>query len=161
MNGLVVFPTFFSLSLNFATGVDLSHSQLQVLFLLTIQNFSIFICKEHNQSDFGIDHLVMSMCRVISCVLEEGICYDQCVCQLLPCFILYSKAKLACYSPHMVTSYFCIPITYDENDISFWCQFKKILQVFIKPVNYSFFSISLWDMDLGYSDVEWFALVMN
>ena len=28
-------------------------------------------CKEYNQSDFGID-LVMSMCRVISCVIEKG-----------------------------------------------------------------------------------------
>ena len=44
---------------------DLSHSQLPVLFLLTVYSFSIFGCKEHNQSDFGIDHLVMSMCRVL------------------------------------------------------------------------------------------------
>ena len=31
------------------------------------------------QSDFGIDHLVMSMCRVISRVVGRGFCYDQCV----------------------------------------------------------------------------------
>ena len=35
-------------------------------------------------------------------LLEEGVCYDQCillakVCYPLPCFILYSKAKLASY----------------------------------------------------------------
>ena len=47
----------------------MSHSQLPVLFLLTIESFSIFGCKEYNQSDFGIDHLVMSMCRVVSCVV--------------------------------------------------------------------------------------------
>ena len=29
-------------------------------------------CKEYNQSDFGIDYLVMSMCRVISCVVGRG-----------------------------------------------------------------------------------------
>ena len=28
-------------------------------------------CKEHNQSDFSSDHLVMSMCRVISWVIER------------------------------------------------------------------------------------------
>jgi len=28
--------------------------------------------KEYNQSDFGIYHLVMSMCRVISCVVGRG-----------------------------------------------------------------------------------------
>ena len=37
LNNLVVFPTFFNLSLNLAVGVhDLSHSQLLVLFLLTV-----------------------------------------------------------------------------------------------------------------------------
>jgi len=29
------------------------------LFLLTVESFSIFGCKDYNQSDFGIDHLVM------------------------------------------------------------------------------------------------------
>ena len=47
------------------------------MFLLTVYSFSIFGCKEYNQSDFGVDHLVMSMCRVFSVLLEEGVCYDQ------------------------------------------------------------------------------------
>ena len=29
-------------------------------------NVSIFGCKEYNQSDFGVDYLVMSMCRVMA-----------------------------------------------------------------------------------------------
>ena len=33
--------------------------------------------KEYNQSDFGIDHLVLSVCRIVSCVVEENVCYDQ------------------------------------------------------------------------------------
>ena len=38
------------------------------------------VCKEYNQSDFGVDHLVMSMCVESSLVLlEEGVCYDRCV----------------------------------------------------------------------------------
>ena len=36
------------------------HSQLPSLFLLIVQSFSILGCREYNQSDFGIDHLVMS-----------------------------------------------------------------------------------------------------
>ena len=32
----------------------------------------IFGCKEYNQSDFSVDHLVMSMCRVFSCVVGRG-----------------------------------------------------------------------------------------
>ena len=49
----------------------MSHSQLPVLFLLTVQSFSIFCCKEYNQFDVGIGDLVMPMCRVFSCVLNR------------------------------------------------------------------------------------------
>ena len=47
-------------------------------------------------------------------LLEEGICCGQWVllanlCWPLPCFILYSKAKFACYSWYLLTSYLCIP----------------------------------------------------
>jgi len=41
-------------------------------FLLTDFSFSIFGYKECDQSEFGIDHLVMSMCKVISYVVEKG-----------------------------------------------------------------------------------------
>ena len=43
--------------------------------------FSIFGCKEYNQSHFGVDHLVMSMCRVFSCVIGRG-CLLWPVCSL-------------------------------------------------------------------------------
>ena len=33
---------------------------------------SPFGCKEYNQSGFGVDHLVISMCRVFSCVIGRG-----------------------------------------------------------------------------------------
>ena len=57
-------------------------------------------------------------------LLEEGVCYNQCIllAQLyypLPCFILYSKAKFACSSWYFLTSYFCIPVPYNEKDIFF------------------------------------------
>ena len=57
-------------------------------------------------------------------LLEECVCYDQCVllaklCYPLPCFTLYSKAKLACYSRYLSTSYFSILIPSDEKDIFF------------------------------------------
>ena len=37
--------------------------------------------------------------------------------------ILYSKAKFACYSRCFLTSYFCIPVQYNEKDI-FFCVCK-------------------------------------
>ena len=54
-------------------------------------------------------------------LLEEGIYYDQCILLAklsypLPCFILYSKAKFASYSRCFLTSYFCIPVPYNEED---------------------------------------------
>ena len=39
----------------------------------------------------------------------------------LPCFIVYSKAKFACYSRCFLTSYFCIPVPYNEKDIFLGC----------------------------------------
>ena len=55
-------------------------------------------------------------------LLEEGVCYDQHVLLAklywpLPCFILYSKAKFACYSRCFLTSYFCILVRYNAKDI--------------------------------------------
>ena len=76
-------------------------------------------------------------------LLEEGVCYDQCILlarlyEPLPSFILYSKAKFAAVygvaqswtrlkrlssssssSQVFLTSYFCIPVSYNEKDI-FW-----------------------------------------
>ena len=39
--------------------------------------------------------------------------------QSQPCFIPYSKAKFVCYFRCFLTSYFCIPVPYNEKDI-FW-----------------------------------------
>ena len=62
--------------------------------LLTVYSFSIFGCKEYNQCDFGIDHLVMSMCRIFSCVVGRG-------CLLWPvCFL--GKTLLAFALLHFV-----------------------------------------------------------
>ena len=53
----------------------------QSCFLLTVCSISIFGCKEYNQSDFSIDYLVISMCRVFSCVVGRG-CLVWSVCSL-------------------------------------------------------------------------------
>ena len=58
-------------------------------------------------------------CVESSLVLLEGVCYDQFdllakLCWPLPFFILYSKAKFAYYSRYLLTSYFCIPVPYNE-----------------------------------------------
>ena len=71
---------------------------------------------------------------------------------------MYSKTNLACYSRYLLTSDFCVPVPYDEKVI-FWG--VLILECLIELFNFSFFSISGWDIDLDYCDIEWFALEMN
>ena len=75
-------------------------------------------------------------------LLEEGVFYDQCILlatlfQLLPCFILYSKAKVASYSRCLVTSYFCIPVRFDEKYIFFG------VCVFVIAIKYIYFKMWL------------------
>ena len=75
----MVFPTFFNFSLNLA--IRNSWSEPQSSPGLAYADFSIFGCKEYNQSDFSIDYLVMSMCRVFSCIVGRG-CLLWPVCSL-------------------------------------------------------------------------------
>ena len=72
--------------------------------------------------------------------------------------MLYSKAKLACCSRDLLTSHFCIPVTYGEKDFFFLDVSSRKSCRFIKLVSFSFFSISGWDIDLDCCDVEWFCL---
>ena len=77
------------------------------MFLLTVQRFSTFTCKHYNQSDFSIDHLVISLCILISWVVGSGSLVWKMhslgrTLLVWPCFILYSKAKFASYSRYLV-----------------------------------------------------------
>ena len=54
------------------------------------------------------------------------------LCLLLPCFTLYSKIELACYSGYLLTSYFCIPIPYDEKDIFLMLVLEGIVDLYRK-----------------------------
>ena len=54
--------------------------------------------------------------------------------------------------------YFCIPVPYNEKDIFL---VLKGLIFFIESFNFSFFSITDWDIDLDHCDIEWFALEMK
>ena len=43
----------------------------------------------------------------------------------------------------------------NHKDIFLRCWFQKVLQVFIEPFNFSFFSITGQGIDLNYCDIEW------
>ena len=94
-------------------------------------------------------------CRVFSRVVGRG-CLLWPVRSLdktlfpLPCLILYSKAKFACYCRYFLTSYFCIPVPYNEEDI-FWVLVLGGLHR----------TIPAWGIDLDYCDIDWVALETN
>ena len=119
----MVFPIFFNLSLSLARrSHDLSHSQLPVLFLLDGYSFSIFGCKEYNQSDFGVGHLVMSICRVFSCCwkrvfpMTSVFSWQNSISLCLASFCT-PRPNLPVTPGRFLTSYFCIPVPYNEKDI--------------------------------------------
>ena len=61
------------------------------------------------------------MCKVVSCVVEK-VCYDQCVLltKLLAFALLHFvfQGQTCLLLPrYLLTSYFCIPVPYDEKDI--------------------------------------------
>ena len=62
----------------------------------------------------------------------------------MPCFILYSKAKLGCYSRYLLTSYFCTPVSCDERTSFFGVGSRR------SSKNRSASSISQY-----YCDIEW------
>ena len=72
--GPLFFPTFLNLSMNLATRSSWSESQSapSLVFADCIELLSIFGCKDHNQSDLFTGHVVMSICRVVSCVVGKG-----------------------------------------------------------------------------------------
>ena len=74
---------------------------------------------------------------------------------LLSVSFLYYKATFACYSRYLLTSYFCIPVTYNEKDIFLRCQFQKVLQFFIEPFNITVNQVCAPTTNAKEAEVEW------
>ena len=107
-------------------------------FWWLLQSLSIFGCKEYNQCDFGVDHLVMSMCRVLLCCWKRVFAMTSALSwqnSISLCFIPHSKAKFACYSGCFLTSYFCIYLdsTLKSRDIT-WPTKVHLVKAMVFPV---------------------------
>ena len=97
-------------------------------------------------------------------LLEESVYYDQCVLlaklyQHFPCFILYFKVKFACYSRCFLTSYFCIPVPYNEKGIFFGWVLKGLVGLH-RTVQLQLVQC-YWLGRMDYCAIEWFALETN
>ena len=97
LNGVVFFPTFFKLSLNLAMKCSWSEPQSAPSLVFVDCIELLHLGCKENRSDFGNDHLVMS------------------------------KAKFACYSRYLLTSYFFILVPYNEKGHLFWVLVLKEL----------------------------------
>ena len=71
LNGLVVFPTFFN--------SEFGNKEFMIWTIVSsrscfcwLYRASPSLAAKYNQSEFCVDHLVMSICRVFSCVVERG-----------------------------------------------------------------------------------------
>ena len=60
-----------------------------------------------------------------------------------------------------MTSYFGIPVPYDEKDIFFLVLVLEGLVGLHRTVQLQLLQHSGWGIDLDYCDIEWFALEMN
>ena len=128
LNGLVVFPTLFNLSLNFAVRSSspepwsvpgLAFADCIELLHLWLQRIWSIWFRYWPSGD------IHSMCRVNSCVVGRG-------CLLWPVrsfgktllafalLHLFSKAKLVCYSRYLLVPCFCITVPYDEEGVFFF-----------------------------------------
>ena len=89
MNGLVVFPTFFNLSLKLSIRSSWSEQQSapSLVFADSIELLYLWLQRIH-QSDFSIDHLVM-LCVVFSCVVEI-LCLLWPVCSLVKTLLAFA-----------------------------------------------------------------------
>ena len=94
-------------------------------------------------------------------LLEEDVLYDQCVllaklCNPLPCFILYSKVKLACYFRYRSTSTFAF-----QSPMMIGHLFCMLVLEGLVGHHRTIQLQLLWGIDLDYCDIELFALEMN
>ena len=118
----MVFPTFFSLSVNLAIRSSEPQSAPSLVFADCIKRLHLWL-----QRISLISSLTIWWCPCVESslvLLEEGACYDEYVLLAklgspLSCFILYSKAKFTCYSRYLVNSFLYIPVPYIEKNIFF------------------------------------------
>ena len=123
----MVFPTFFNFSLNLAIRSSWSEPQSppglvfaspslaakNIINLISV--LTIWWCPCVVFCAVGRGCLLLSVHSLGKTLLAFGL------------LILYSKPKLACYSRYLLTSYFCIPVPYDEKDIFFFFFFFGVL----------------------------------
>ena len=118
------FPTFFNLSLNLAIRISWSEPQSAPgLVIADCIELLHSDCREYNQSDFGVDHLVMSMFSVFCCFLGRGcLLWSVCSVKTLRTFaLLHSvlQGQICLLLQVSLDFLLFILVPYNEKDIFF------------------------------------------
>ena len=110
----------------------------------------------------------MSMCRLVSCVVGNE-CWLWLVCSLdktllaftLLRFVLQGQTCMLLQGSLDFLLLYSNPLSWKGYLFFFWVLVLEGFAMFIDLVNFSFFSISAWGLDLDYCAGEWFALETN
>ena len=70
-------------------------------------------------------------------------------------------AKYDCYFKYFLTSYYCIPVPYNEKDIFWGVLVLESLVGLHGTIQLLDFSVTCCGIDLGYCDTEWLAMETN
>ena len=135
----------------------------QSCFLLTVQSFSMFSCKEYNQFVFIIDHLVMSMCKVVSCVVGRW-CLLWSVCSLGKTLLTFALLNFVLQGQTCLLLQVSLDLLLLHFNPLWWEHFRLVLEGLVdllEPFSFSFFGINGWGINLDYCNIESFALEMN
>ena len=132
------------------------------VFFFWLYSFSTLGCKEYNQSDFTIDHLVVSMCWVFYSVSGRGSLLWP-VCSLGKTLLIFSRLHFVlqgqiCQLLKVSINFLLLhssPLWWKGH--LYWVLVLEDLLGVRRTVQ-CFFSITGWGIDLDYSDIKLFAL---
>ena len=140
-------------------------SQLPVLFLPTEWSFSTFGCKEYTQSDFNVDHLMMFMCRVFSCVVGRG-CLLWPVCSLGKILLFTLLHSILQGQICLLFQVFLDFLLLHSSPLEwkgqlYWVLVRKGLESLHKTIQRQLLQHYWLGHRLELTDIEWFALERN
>ena len=119
-----------------------------------------------NIINFGVDHLVMSMCRVFSCVVGRG-CLVWPVRSLGKTLVAFALIYFVLHDQTWLLLQVSLDFLLFHSSPLWWKRHIFLVLVLDglvchhRTVNFSFFGIGVWGIDLHHCDIEWFTLETN
>ena len=119
-----------------------------------------------HQPDFSVDDMVMSMCRVFSCVFGRG-CLLWPICSLSRTLLAFSllhsvlPGQIFLLFQVFLDFWLFIPVPWNEKDIFFWVLALEGLVGLHRAIQLQLLQCYWLGLNLDYCHIEWFPLEMN